>query len=448
MLVRLVQPPLAEQRLLWLLVDALAVQLVVAAPHVLAHGKLARGPAAHPCVCGRFLNFCEEKLMNTELYLTDSCNMKCSFCGSWNQNGVSNDLHIDTIKEYIDTIHRNGYRYLSLSGGEPFLYKHLYEVIDYANQKGFLINVTTNGLLIDKEYIAFVKNKNVITRVSLHTLHKENYRRLTGVDVLDSVQTSVGLLKDSCSMFGIGMTVSDYNINEVYSLAEYAASNNASYIRYTPVYRVYKGTEFNTNSETFYKILHSITRIILDYYDDLEMKTTPSIFGEDILNIHTTKPCGAGSDAYIALNPDLKLVACPVLPHYFELPVEKYESYSNIVSLKEKYTNLLDSIDIDKLEGKCAECLYKTSCRGGCISTKLESGLELTSEQPICINEIVHKVLSLYSERDRKRIIDYWNYWNQKNSIGTVSNKGCIRRLPIWEIHFRRKNDYQKQYRR
>lgn len=385
--------------------------------------------------------------MNTELYLTDSCNMKCSFCGSWNQKGVSNDLHIDTIKQYIDTIHKNGYRYLSLSGGEPFLYKNLLDVIDYANQKGFLINVTTNGLLINEEYIAFVRNKNVITRVSLHTLQSEIYKKLTGIDALNSVQKSVRLLKDNYSMFGIGMTVSDYNITEVRSLAEYAVSNNASYIRYTPVYRVYKGTEFNTNSDTFFKILQAITQIILDYYDDLEMKTTSSLFGEDILNIHTTKPCGAGSDAYIALNPDLKLVACPVLPHYFELPVEKYSSYDDILSLKEKYSNLLDSIEVDKLEGKCATCLYKTSCRGGCISTKLESGLELTSEQPICIYEIVHKVLSLYYEKDKKRIIDYWNYWNQKNSAGTTSNKGCIRRLPIWEIHFRRKNIYSKYYR-
>lgn len=381
--------------------------------------------------------------MNTELYLTDSCNMKCSFCGSWNQNGVSNYLDIKRIKEYLTELHNKGYRYLSLSGGEPFLYENLYEVIEFANQKGFLINVTTNGLLIDEEYVSFVKSKNVITRISLHTLNRENYKRLTGIDGLEKIKQSVALLRNNFGMYGLGVTVSEYNINEVADLANFALDNNASYIRFTPVYRVYKGREFNTNSDTFYRLLKDITRIILDKYDELKMKNTSTIFGEDVLNIYTTKPCGAGSDAYVALNPDLKLIACPVLPHYFELPIEKYLSYDNIVALKEQYNNLLNSIDVDRLEGKCATCLYKTVCKGGCISTKLESGLSLTSEQPICINEIIRNVLLQYSSDEKKRIINYWNYWNHQNSVGVVSDKSCIRRLPIWEIHFRKRINYR-----
>lgn len=386
--------------------------------------------------------------MNTELYLTDSCNMQCSFCGSWNQNGVSNNLHIEKIKQYLTELYNKGYRYLSLSGGEPFLYENLYEVIEYANQKGFLINVTTNGLMIDKDYISFVKNKNVVTRISLHTLNPKTYKKLTGIDGIETIKQSVALLKENLGMYGLGMTVSEYNIDEVFDLATYAANNNAAYIRFTPVYRVYKGTEFNTNSETFFRLLSDITRIILDKYDNLEMKSSSNIFSEDVLNIYTTKPCGAGSEAYIALNPDLNLIACPVLPHYFELPTEKYYSYDNVVVLKQQYDNLLNSIDANQLKGKCASCLYKTSCKGGCLSTKLEGGLSLTDEQPICINRIVHNVLLRYSEDEKKRIINYWNYWNKKNSVGTVSDKGCIRRLPIWEIHYRKKFDYYNTLRR
>ena len=224
--------------------------------------------------------------MNTELYLTDSCNMQCSFCGSWNQNGVSNNLHIEKIKQYLTELCNKGYRYLSLSGGEPFLYEDLYEVIEYANQKGFLINVTTNGLMIDKDYISFVKNKNVVTRISLHALNSKTYKKLTGIDGIETIKQSVALLKENLGMYGLGMTVSEYNIDEVFDLATYAANNNAAYIRFTPVYRVYKGTEFNTNSETFFRLLSDITRIILDKYDDLEMKSSSNIFSEDVLNIY------------------------------------------------------------------------------------------------------------------------------------------------------------------
>ncbi len=380
--------------------------------------------------------------MNTELYLTDCCNMQCSFCGSRNQNEVSSNLQIEKIKRYLTELYDKGYRYLSLSGGEPFLYKHLYEVVEFANCKGFLINVTTNGLMIDEDYVSFVKNKNVITRISLHTLDREKFMKLTGIDGLERVKRSVTFLKDNLGMFGLGMTVSEYNKNEVSGLAKYAFDHNAAYIRFTPVYRVYKGTGFHTDKETFFTLLREITRIILDRYDDLDMKSSSNIFGEEVLDIYTTKACGAGSEVYVALNPDLELIACPVLPHYFKLPTEKYTSYNDILTLKQQYEDLLDSIDTDRLKGKCGACLYKTFCKGGCLSTKLEAGLELTDEQPICVNEIVHNVLSEYTEDERKRIVDYWNYWNKKNSVGMMKEKGCIRRLPIWEIHFR-KNTFE-----
>ena len=81
----------------------------------------------------------EVNYMNTELYLTDNCNMQCSFCGSWNQKDVSNNLQLEDIKKYLTELHNRGYRYLSLSGGEPFLYENLYEVIEFANHKGFML---------------------------------------------------------------------------------------------------------------------------------------------------------------------------------------------------------------------------------------------------------------------------------------------------------------------
>lgn len=384
--------------------------------------------------------------MNTELYLTDSCNMRCAFCGSWNQHEVANALDIELVKDYLDSLIRNGYRYLSLSGGEPFLYSHLYEVIEYAHSKGLLINLTTNGLLIDEKYLSFVKSKNVMTRISLHTLNRDKFFKVTGVDLLERVTHSIELFKEMNGTFGIGVTVSDYNIDEIDAMAQYALSNNANYIRFTPVYRVYKGTEYNTNRESFYTLLKSIAEVTLKLFDELETKQGSIMFGEELLDIYTTKSCGAGSDAYVALNPDLKLIACPVLPHYFELPVEKYSSYESIAELKQKYSNLIGSITPDKLEGQCSTCIYRTTCRGGCISIKLEEGLALTAEQPICINRIVHNVLSNFGDKEKKKLIDYWNYWNKKNASNLNAERGCIRRLPIWEIHFQRKTNYRYDY--
>lgn len=86
--------------------------------------------------------------------ITNICNLSCSFCAPHNRKKEYMDLDdfnyiLSQIKEYTD------YIYLHVKG-EPLMHPHINEFIDLANQKGFFVNITTNGTLIDILY-----NKNI-----------------------------------------------------------------------------------------------------------------------------------------------------------------------------------------------------------------------------------------------------------------------------------------------
>jgi len=88
--------------------------------------------------------------MWTHFFLTRRCNLKCKYCFV-----RDNKLELDTkgVKEVIDKLNTLGIRIIAFFGGEPTLRQDFCEILRYANNKGFFTYITTNGTLLDKEYI-------------------------------------------------------------------------------------------------------------------------------------------------------------------------------------------------------------------------------------------------------------------------------------------------------
>lgn len=80
---------------------------------------------------------------------TTRCNLKCPGCyrGADKDDHVPYTLSLDEVKSQIDWFieHRNIHT-LSISGGEPLLYKYIKEVVEYATSKKLRTMIYTNGL--------------------------------------------------------------------------------------------------------------------------------------------------------------------------------------------------------------------------------------------------------------------------------------------------------------
>lgn len=110
------------------------------------------------------------KLRFKKIYIeiTNACNLNCSFCIK-NQRKIiymtkdEYKLIIDKIKDYTKEI------YLHILG-EPLIHPDINYFINYAVNNNLLVNLTTNGYLIDN-----IKHNNQLHRlnISLHSFNKQ-----------------------------------------------------------------------------------------------------------------------------------------------------------------------------------------------------------------------------------------------------------------------------------
>ena len=123
------------------------------------------------------------------LEITNGCNLNCDFCIK-NSRKITN-ITIDNYEYIINKI--NGYTkelYLHILG-EPLMHKDINYFIDYAANNNLLVNITTNGYLIDK-----IKNNHNIHRLNI-SLHSFNNKYNVSIDeYLNNIFSVIDRIKD------------------------------------------------------------------------------------------------------------------------------------------------------------------------------------------------------------------------------------------------------------
>ena len=114
-----------------------------------------------------------KKYKRVYIEITNICNLSCSFCPKTGRQKkfleAKEFRHIlNEIKPYTK------YIYLHLMG-EPLLNKNLEEFLNIAYDEGFIVNITTNGTLINmnKNILKNAKSLRQIN-ISLHSFEANN----------------------------------------------------------------------------------------------------------------------------------------------------------------------------------------------------------------------------------------------------------------------------------
>lgn len=100
--------------------------------------------------------------------ITNICNLTCDFCPETKRNPKFMD--IDDFKNILDQVKPYGkYIYLHVKG-EPLLHPNIASFLDICNDKGFYVNITTNGTLINEAKESLIE-KTALRQInfSLHS---------------------------------------------------------------------------------------------------------------------------------------------------------------------------------------------------------------------------------------------------------------------------------------
>jgi MoaA/NifB/PqqE/SkfB family radical SAM enzyme len=83
--------------------------------------------------------------------LNSACNLDCLHCCEEAGHSMPDELTKEEIMDFCQQIVELKVPYVAISGGEPLLHKHFFEISEFLRSSGVSLKVETNGVLIDRE---------------------------------------------------------------------------------------------------------------------------------------------------------------------------------------------------------------------------------------------------------------------------------------------------------
>lgn len=247
--------------------------------------------------------------MHVTLHLTAACNLKCNYCYAHCSpvgHAMTNETAFQAIRFAAETISPNiGVIFF---GGEPLMKLDVIkntiqeckklEAQDSLKYK-FHYKITTNGVLMDEEFLQFAAENNIIISLSIDgTREAHNTHRIlkNGKGSFDLIEPKISKLLQYQPYANALMVVSPENVDFYYESVKFLVEKGFVYIISALNYAGDWKKEHLAKLEKQYKLLAKYYRKLTlkehkFFFSPFEMKLTTHIKGKDILctDCHLTK---------------------------------------------------------------------------------------------------------------------------------------------------------------
>lgn len=170
-----------------------------------------------------------------QIHVTRKCNLKCLHCYSSSGPEETETLPVAQLLDAVRDAKALGYTLVSLSGGEPFLYPDMEELLGFAHGLGMRTAVVTNGMFLDKRRLDGLKGVLDLIVVSLDGAPERHNRMRANPAAFEVMSRKVPALRDSGITFGFLFTLSRDNAHELDFAADFAADAGAAMLQVHPL---------------------------------------------------------------------------------------------------------------------------------------------------------------------------------------------------------------------
>ena len=167
--------------------------------------------------------------------ITEHCNLRCTYCMPENGIQLTPKSHLMTADEIVSiaqTFVNLGVTKIRLTGGEPLVRKDAKEIILRLGKLGVNLTITTNGILISNFIETFREAGIKTVNISIDSLVKEKFNKITRRDYFDSVQENISLLlKEKFNVKLNVVLIKSFNDNEILDFI-YLTKNKSVQVRF------------------------------------------------------------------------------------------------------------------------------------------------------------------------------------------------------------------------
>ena len=319
------------------------------------------------------------------LTLNRACNLRCKWCYAKGTGfKVKDDMDLELAYKLIDLFKELNIKSICLIGGEPTVYKHLTEVIKYANEKKIRLVMVTNGVCFaDEEYLDSIIQSGIRNfNISLKGYDKKSYKEVTGFDCYDKVMKAINNLSKRKVSFSISMVLTEDNIRDyTKGLKEaFAAGARKASLSFCYDFSIDQKYKKDLSKLNPMKVINGF----INSYDELDKVTSHNF------SLHQTYPlclwdknfikkleekdqitsvCQLLTKSGLLFDTHGNIIPCNAM---YEIKIGKYDKDFND---KDSLLKYMGNNNIKKLYNRlcglpskeCIKCNSVSNCGGGCV---------------------------------------------------------------------------------
>lgn len=160
-------------------------------------------------------------IWDTQVKIIEGCNSRCVTCDIW-KSKTKKEMSVKTYDKVLDELKKVGLKWVGITGGEPLLHSQIGEMCRVTKEKGLILTIATNGLLLSNRIEDIAEYVDYLS-ISLDGLEKTN-DKIRGVKgYYKNAIKSIEYIRKKYPRIGISIstTITDSNFNEIEKILEW-----------------------------------------------------------------------------------------------------------------------------------------------------------------------------------------------------------------------------------
>nr|WP_321498228.1 PqqD family peptide modification chaperone [uncultured Methanolobus sp.] len=314
--------------------------------------------------------------------LTSKCNLRCRHCVVSAGEQCSDELSFDDCCRLIDEFAELGVSQLILSGGEPMIRSDFFDIAEYAASRNLMIQVATNGTLIDEQAAGKLADIGARAQVSLDSsvpaIH-DDFRQSSGS--WQKTVNGIKLLVRAGVPVTMAAAVTTMNVNNIPELYELGKELGVQTFRILPFVPSGRGADA-LDLEVKPQRMRKLTEFLLGKRESDGPEIAPMEFEctfrpVPIQEVETGTETETENNTDIRIGCDGAIGYCTITSKGDVLPCNYFEG-ADVENVKDRsfrwiwdnsrFLNYFRSLKASDMKGECSRCQWLSVCRGSCIA--------------------------------------------------------------------------------
>lgn len=311
--------------------------------------------------------FTEYSPVKIDFLITKYCNLACKHCFENSSPKLSTSkTTIDDIIKLFNDIDLMNVQTVKITGGEPFTYPYIEELIKQIAQYRFECIILTNAMLIDTRSMEVMAKNNIKLGISLDGITPEVHDYLRGKGSFNILMKQLSLLKEYGVKFSITTSLTQKNFRDIAAISNFVLNTlNARRLfinQLKPLGRAKQNDGIFISQIEYKEVVKEIDELTKVYGDRIVLSDDNIEVDNYVTSDNNPALVCAAGNTSLSIDEALNVFPCIYGNDFAEYCIGNLKDASLMELWKSsKWDNYRGKIKLNDIKG-CSSCTFSSTC--------------------------------------------------------------------------------------